>query len=231
MSIRLASRRSRAAVVAAAVFLGAGGLAIAELRSVYVAGQIKPLLPAPGSFSCFEGTFSETSVDIDDWSKAKKVMTGEKRPDGSDGYLIEFERTRDVSVTRFALRLDYDDRKADYDWIYNFALVGEVTGYGTLHARGECPWYESSSIETSWGVLSGSTHRLGCGIDCDGGSMSVARITGTDKLALSFGEYGLSMKLGCGGGGRFRVRENSRAQTFTLTPAPQTACRHFRRLD
>lgn len=231
MSFCFASRRLRVATLGAVLLFSAGGLAFAGLRTYYVASLIKPLLPAPDTYACFEGDFADASVDIDDWSKSKMIMTGKKLPDGSDGYTIAFERTRDVSVTRFALRLDYDDRKADYDWIYNFTLVGQMTGYGILHARGECPWYEAGGIETPLGTLPIGALRLGCGIDCDGGSMSVTRITGTDRLALSFGDFGLSMKLGCGGGGRFRVRDNSRGQTFTLKPAPQAVCRSLTRLD
>jgi hypothetical protein len=229
----LRSRRARV-LIASVLFVASGGLGFAGVRAYLAARQIKPLLPAPDTFACFEGTFTDERVDIDDWSKRKHVYTGRKNADGSDQYTIEFERTRDVAVAKLALRLDYDHRKADYDWIYNFTLVGNITGLGTVHARGECPWYETSSVETSIGALSADSFRLGCGIDCDGGSMSVWRVPGTGALKLVFGEYGLRMKLGCGGGGRgahFNVRTSARGHTFKLNPAPQSACQGFEKLD
>jgi len=225
------SRRLRLLLVAAALTIPAGGLAFAGLRHLYNASLIKPLLPGPGSFACFTGTFDKASVDIEDWSKQKRVPTGETRPDGSAASIITFDRARDVPATRFTLRLDYDDRTADYDWIYNFTLVGNVKGYGELHARGECPWYDKDTVDTGLGRMPAGTFKLGCGIDCDGGSMSVTRVTGTGALALDFSEYGLRMKLGCGGGGVFNVRPNARGQTFKLMPAPQSACRDFDRLE
>ena len=213
MRLDLGSRRARV-LTATVLFVAMSGLGFAGVRAYFAARQIKPLLPAPDTFACFEGTFAEAGVDIDDWSKRGKEYTGRKNPDGSDHYYITFERTHDVPVTKLALRLDYDHRKADYDWIYNFTLVGNMTGLGTLHARGECPWYETSSVETSIGPLSAGSFRLGCGIDCDGGSMSVWRVPGTGALNLVFGEYGLRMKLGCGGGGRYNVRTSARGHTF-----------------
>jgi hypothetical protein len=208
------------------VFLAVAGCGYAGASYLYAESLIRPLLPGPGGFACFTGSYTGRSVDVDDWSKGKRVPTGHNGSDGQPAMRIEFEHTADVPVTALTLRLDYDDRKASYDWIFNFKLVAEAGPLGTLHAHGECPWYDRT-VADGPGVCGteANTFRLGCGIDCDGGSMSLTRAIGADALKLDFWEHGLLMRPGCGGGGRFRVKPaKSNPASLRLERAPAARC-------
>jgi hypothetical protein len=225
MSTAVASRRFRTLWIAAGAFTVAAGLGSVGVSALYRASLIKPLLPAPGAFACFSATFDTATVDVEDWTKGRQVKSGTVKPDGSPQMVTVFDRETDVSVSAMTLRLDYDSRKSDYDWIYNFTLRAE-TGKGRLTARGECPWYDKDYVETRFGTLPAGTFTLACGIDCDGGLVDVTRVTGTRDVAVEFGRrIGLTMKSGCGvEGGRLRVYANARGQSLRLAPAPPEAC-------
>lgn len=220
------AKRSRPRGLLAGLFILAIGIGFIAARHLYAASLIKPLLPGPGTFSCFTGTYAAHSVDIEDWTKGKQVPSGKLRPDGTPHMWTVFDRETNVPVERVTLRLDHDTRKSDYDWIFNFTLVAQTSGKGMLHARGECPWYDKDVVETPIGLkLPAGAFTLACGIDCDGGLMDLTRMTGRGALSLAFGRrIGLTMKPGCGGGGRFRVYANASEQEFRLDPAPQSAC-------
>ncbi len=146
-------------------------------------------------------------------------------PDGRPQMVTVFDKETDIPVSAMTLRLDYDARKSDYDWIYNFTLRAD-TGKGRLTARGECPWYENEHIATRFGAIPFGTFTLACGIDCDGGLIDVSRATGTSDVTVDFGRrIGLTMKKGCGGeGGRLRVYANARGQSLRLAPASPGSC-------
>lgn len=193
--------------------------------------QIRHLLPmAEPDYVCFAGTFSKRSLDLEDWGRAKLEPMDKLAPDGKPYMRNVPARENNVGVTAFALRLDYDERKADYDWIYNFRLHASMDKIGELHAVGECPWYERGLFDKEGWTVRAPTSTLYCGIDCDGGMMSVSRIPGTRAVHLVFDrQIGLRMKKGCGGGGStYRVHANDTGEEFRLEPAPKSACAHMR---
>ena len=193
--------------------------------------QIRNLLPmAEPDYACFAGTFNKRSIDLEDWGRARLEPTDRLSPDGKPYMRHVPARENNVGVTSFILRLDYDERTADYDWIYNFRLRANMDKAGQLHAAGECPWYERGLFDKEDWRLRIPTATLYCGIDCDGGMMAVSRIPGTRAVHLIFDrQIGLRMKNGCGGGGStFRVLANARGGEFRLEPAPKSACAHMR---
>lgn len=213
------------------VSLLAASIAVAKLllRGEW---QIAKLLPqAEPDFVCFTGTFSKRSMDLEDWGRSQLQPTGRLSPDGKPIMRNVPVREDNIGVRSFTLRLDYDDRKADYDWIYNFRLLAHMDKMDPLHAVGECPWYEKDffDAQTKWGMRA-TTSTLYCGIDCDGGMMHVSRIPGTRAVHLSFDrQIGLRMKKGCGGGGStYRVLANDTGGDFRLEPAPKTACANLK---
>jgi hypothetical protein len=210
----------------AVIFAAVAGIGFAGVKLLYAQSLIKPLLPGPGAFVCFAGTFQARKVDTEDWAKGRQVPTGRTRPDGHPETRTEFARTDNVPLTSLTLRLDHDTRKADYDWIFNFTLVATAEGLGTLHARGECPWYDKAYVDPRGGASSPhSTFSIVCGIDCDGGAMVLSRATGRSALDLAFWRHGLLMKRGCGGGGRYRVFPAKSADAdFRLERAPDSRC-------
>lgn len=192
---------------------GAGGLALLLVATLpVIAGSsprdslVKPLLPTPkAGTACFAGTFAGRTVRVEDWGNTRRVETDVLLPDGKRATRNEPAQLGEVETTSVLLRLDYDTRRSNYDWIYNFRLGADLKSIGSVRAAGECPWYDRDSVHD--GVpQTGNTHSLYCGIDCDGGSMGVRRAPGEGALLLSFGELGLAMRLNCGGRGRpFRV--------------------------
>lgn len=193
----------------------------------------KPLLPGPKQAVCYTGTFTGRTMDIADWGKPRTEDRAYVAPDGSRGITKDFPREKNVAVTTFVLRLDADDRTASYDRIYNFALVAQTGGPGVLVARGECPWYDKLYVDKDLPGyrIEANTTRLGCGIDCDGGSFALSRIAGTRSVVIGFDEMGLLMKKGCGGGGRFRVHANASGGDFRLEPAPLSRCKSLKTVD
>ncbi len=209
-----------AGAAAAAGFLTVHGWQLAASRYAVIAPDalIAPLLPtANGQSVCYTGAFTGQAMDIEDWSQARLVPTGRLAPDGKPYMRNEPGRLPVRQVHSFTLSLTYDDRKADYDWIYNFRLAAEVDGIGaTLFAAGECPWYARGDANTTG---------LGCGIDCDGGGFGLARVAGTQSWRMHFDpRFALRMKAGCGGGGTFGLRARTEDTAFRLEPASPEAC-------
>src|SRR5262249_50305927 len=161
-----------------------------------------PLLPqVEGRSACFRGTFSDHTMDVEDWSRARLVPTDHLSPDGKPYMRNEAPVLRDKPVHSFTLRLSYDSRNADYDWIYDFRLGSDVDGLDTLIGEGECPWYahEKPDARSGWSPKPNTTG-LACRIDCDGGGFDLRRVAGTRTLLLVFDpRIGLRMKAGCGG--------------------------------
>ncbi len=171
-------------------------------------------------------------MDIADWTKPRTEDRPYVAPDGTRGITKDFPREKSVSVTRFVLRLEADDRTASYDRMFNFVLLAQTGGPGVLVARGECPWYEKPYVDKDLPGfrIEANTTRLGCGIDCDGGSFALSRIPGARALVIGFNEMGLLMKKGCSGGGRYRVHANASGGDFRLDAAPLSACKGLERV-
>jgi hypothetical protein len=178
-----------------------------------------PLLPpaVEGQSTCFAGTFVGQALDLEDWSKTQLVALDRLAPDGKPYMRPVPRELKDKPVHGFVLQLIHDDRKSDYDWIYNFRLAAEVEGVGTLFAAGECPWFAGSPILAP---RSG----IYCYIDCDGGGFNVDRVPGAQALYVSFESYGLRMKAGCGGGGSYRVKAGTPGAVFRLKQASAATC-------
>jgi hypothetical protein len=222
---------SGAAAAAAAGFLAVWGLQRVGLAGLYAAARpnalIAPLLPhARGETACFAGTFSGQSMDVEDWSKARLVPLDRLSPDGKPYMRNEPPVLKGRQIKSFTLQLLYDDRKSDYDWIYNFRLVAHIEDIGETYAAGECPWFAG-------GTAAGRQYRLNvtelvCGIDCDGGGFELERVAGTDALAMQFDpRIGLRMKGGCGGGGAYSLRAAGKPAVFRLEKAAPATCRHL----
>lgn len=216
----------RAAMIGAGVVATTAVAAVATLHVVLGEIRILPLLPLAATQPvCFSGTFQKRALNVEDWSKATLVPTGQVSPDGKPMQRRVFANLGDVGITRFVLQLDYDSRKASYDWIYNFTLLGSFDGLGELQARGECPWYAKDFLDPYYSVAA-NTSSLGCYIDCDGGGLQLTRIAGSRALSLAFDPtFGLRMKRGCGGGGPYRVGGNAGGGEFRLEPASPEACK------
>jgi hypothetical protein len=192
------------------------------------ASKLLPLLPKKGQSACYVGTFTGQALDIEDWSRTRSEPAGTFSRDG-EPYMRPVPAVMPATpIHSFTLQLTYDSRKSDYDWIYNFRLLAEAEGIGTMYAAGECPWYAKDKVY-GWDKreIAGSTTGMLCYIDCDGGFFDLERIGGAPALAISFDSvHGLKMKGGCGGGGIYRVKASSPSGiAFRLQTASAEACR------
>ncbi len=228
MSESLATACTTVGLAALLSFMAVGGAGAQKVSSDRL---IKPLLPQKGDFACYKGTYAGANVDIEDWAKGRSVDSGGLKPDGTPAKVIEFDRTPSVPLHGLTLRLDFDSRKASYDWIFNFTLVADTSTLGVLHARGECPWYDKPYKESDSNYsVEPNTLSLGCGIDCDGGSMLLTRLPSQNAMHLEFSDLGLLMKRGCGGGGRFRVYPAKASEVLRLERVPKEQCKSLKNL-
>ena len=131
---------------------------------------IAPLLPQQdGQSVCLTGSFTSQVMDIEDWSKAKMEPTKHLSPDGKPYMRPVPPVMKDIAVRSFTLRLVYDTRTSDYDWIYNFRLAAEVEGVGTMFAAGEAP----------------GTRKTRCGAGTSGRSAATPRICSATSIATA----------------------------------------------
>lgn len=141
---------------------------------------IAPLLPqSEGQSVCFRGTFTGQAMDIEDWLRARSEATGKMSPDSKPYMRPVPPVMKAMPIRSFTLQLTYDSRTSDYDWIYNFRLLADAEGIGTMYATGECPWYAKDKAY-GWDKrqITGSTTGILCYIDCDGGFFDLDRIAG-----------------------------------------------------
>ena len=199
-----------AAIVVVGAALGWGAL---------WATSIEPLLPMrEGETACFAARFEGRELQVKDWSKAYV----EPSPHIVDGKAVMRRMPGDLGgkgVRGFKLALTYDSRKADYDWIYNFHLAADVDGFDApMTAAGECPWYRPPAPGTGGPDLY-------CGIDCDGGVISVWRAPARRAVSIVFDpRLPLRMKLGCGGGGPYLVSTRASEPGFRLEQVAVGEC-------
>lgn len=191
---------------------------------------IKPMLPeSVGKAVCFSGTFSDRTLELEDWSRPESEPVRGLFQSGKPVMRPVPARKPGQRVTALTLSLTYDDRKSDYDWIYDFLLMATLDdGELVLFASGECPWYDKDQSLDTGGIHPGNADKLGCYIDCDGGGMGVRRLAGTTSLDFRFwGDgFGLRMSAGCGGHGSYRLGtgENDDDVPFLLAPAEADKC-------
>jgi hypothetical protein len=196
--------------------------------------MIGRLLPqSEGRSACFRGTFSGQAMDIEDWSRTRSEPAGTFMPDGQPYMRPVPVVAEGVPIRSFTLQLVYDSRTADYDWIYNFRLLADAEGVGSMYAAGECPWYARDKYDRdTQRQITASTTQLGCYIDCDGGFFDLERVAGAPAVTMAFDAvHGLRMKRGCGGGGIYRVKApSSSGILFRLQAASAETCRPLEEL-
>src|SRR5262245_58972060 len=99
--------------------------------------MIGRLLPqSEGRSACFRGTFTDQAMDIEDWSRTRSEPAGTFMPDGQPYMRPVPAVAEGVAIRSFTLQLAYDSRTADYDWIYNFRLLADAEGIGSMYAAG-----------------------------------------------------------------------------------------------
>jgi hypothetical protein len=223
----------RSAVAAVAVAM-LGDIAPAqESNAPAEHALIAKLIPvAPGKKACFAGTFRSVPVDTERYGTG----SGPNEP-----VPIIYTTHKVQSVV---LRLEYDrttpprpTAKDDpgYDRRYMFALSARFAGrVKPQFAAGDCPWHDrDKEFESQRGTfhLPRNTTAIHCGIDCDGGSMSLVRVPGTSALTFRIDpRRHLRLTAPCGDDDKSLVLSGRDAGiALRLEPADALACRALER--
>lgn len=119
------------------------------------------------------------------------------------------------TVTEIAFRLAYYRHEPDEFYQqgqrnYYFAMLAKRRGSSrTLTAMGEC---------------GPNGDRIGCGVECDGGGVSVSRRSG-DRILVSLGENGrIRMSEGCDEGDAVDLESGEDDREFLLSRVEDAAC-------
>jgi hypothetical protein len=223
----------RIAVAAVAVATSGTAARTEDSKAPTEDALIATLIPAaPGKKACFAGTFRSVPLDTE------RYGTG-SAPNQPVRIIYTTHKVQSV-----VLRLEYDrtspprpTAKDDpgYDRRYMFALSARFAGRVKLQlAAGDCPWHDrDKEFETQRGTfhLSRNTTGLHCGIDCDGGSMSLVRVPGTSALTFRIDpRRHLRLTAPCGDDDKSLVLSGRDAGiALRLEPAAASACRALER--
>jgi hypothetical protein len=113
---------------------------------------------------------------------------------------------------------------------YNFRLAVRLADRKALvYAAGECPWRDKDFVAPDGSRIPRTTTALHCGIDCDGGGMTLERLPEAKALLLRLDkDERLRMSAPCEGGELvFNGRDTG--QAFRLAPAKAAACQPIER--
>lgn len=207
------------------------GTAPASAQSAGSDTAIKSIIPhkRPGNEACFEGTFGDKAVDMQQWPTYAEQL----RPIAdADGKPLAAATSRDLpnqAISHVALYLNYTNgrRARNESWDFDFTVRVTSPSLGKeLFARSGCTWsgwdYEKEKdIEPEF--------MLACWVECDGGGMRAVRIPGTASLNLFFDR--LKMQAGCEGGGTYSVATNDAKVAFRLERASLSACKALKAWD
>src|SRR5262245_39782489 len=225
----MARTRNPASTAAVAAWLGLVIGLPAYAQAVPDDALINKLIPQrPGKTVCFAGDFDDVPLD-------EEHVTPPPTRDGVATYRFTTHRVR-----RAVLQLEYarmaphpDSDAPGHDRLYTFTLAVHLADRkGPLHAAGHCDW-RNHDFKTKDGVVHvpRTTSALECGIECDGGGMTVERVKGTAALTLRLDPHQrLRMTASCGGGFRnivFDGRDEGRE--FRLMPTAAQTCRPLKR--
>jgi hypothetical protein len=215
-------------------------------------GAIKGVLAQSiGDAVCFSGSFRRPKVNVWDYTKTKTVPVPGLFQFGKQVTRPEPFVHVNQKLTRMTLLLLHDERELSkegvtdfFDEMHDFSLRISLTGWPKpLTAKGECALLlKDKPAPSSSQVWEATGPTLQCGIDCDGGFMSIERVAGTRDLIFRFDSAsgGLRMSSGCsvgayhvGGEAKPYRKDDRKAQkppvAFRLTPMPQADCVVFRK--
>jgi hypothetical protein len=191
---------------------------------------LAPLIPsAPGKKACFRGTFKSVPIETERYGTGKPnepvpyIYTTHRIDELT--LQVEFERTPARPTTK---------EDPGYDRRYLFVLSARFAGRRRPQfAAGDCPWHDRNvDFETQRGTVNlRNTSALHCGIECDGGGMSIVRAKEAKAVTFTVDpRRHLRLTAPCGGGEKSLTlsgRDNGIA--LELVPTEAVACRPLER--
>jgi hypothetical protein len=194
---------------------------------------IKDVIPhrKVGSEVCFEGSFTDKTLDMKGWPSYAEQAHPKLDAEGKRAASSETRPLPGQSISHVALHLTYTNgrraRNESWDFVFTVKVTSPSLGH-ELFARSGCTWsgwdHEKQKEVTP-------EFMLACWIECDGGGMRAMRVPGTGSLNLYFSR--LFMQSGCEGGGRYSIADSeaSKQVAFRLELAPLKACKSLKDWD
>lgn len=190
-----------------------GGITLAMLAGAAFAAtallSIAPLLPAQSGSVCYAAAFDGSSELRFGWGR--KVDEG---PAPVMAMRVRIEPPPPIEPPAPDSPF-YGQPVHGYGFIYQATIVADIKGRGRLSAPTQCNWAVDG--------LSAIVPDLYCGIDCDGGGVTLSRVPGRRGLRVTWDADRHLRMSSCGGGGAY-VRAEGAARSFRLEPAPASAC-------
>jgi hypothetical protein len=212
-------------VLTAVVFcfsIAGAGPAWAEMSP----GDINALIPQqPNGKVCFAGKFNSLPLASE---HAINPNTA-----GVVSYRYATHKVRAVT-----LQVVYEDTpphpdSADipgYARRYNFRLVVRLADRKSLlYAAGECPWRDKDFVAPDGTRIPRTRKLLHCGIDCDGGGMTLERLPEANALLLRLDKNERLRMSGPCERGPLVFNGRDHGQTFRLASAKTATCRPIER--
>lgn len=190
---------------------------------------IAEILPAKAETSiCFAADLKQpVAMDIEDWSQGKVRMEpvpGETQKDGKPLMRPVPALLKARNVTSLAMQVTAADLNPSEP--YDFVLRATIKGWKKpLYAAGSCAPTEDANGKPDAG-------KLGCIVECDGGSIGLARAAATASVDAVFDhDGGLRMTAGCGDeeGPSYRIKAAAAQQLFRLAPVAARQCAPLRK--
>jgi hypothetical protein len=190
---------------------------------------IAEILPTkPGQATCFAADIKKpVAMDIEDWSQGKIKMEpvpGETQKDGKPLMRPAPALLKGRQVTSLVMQVSAANLNPSEP--YDFIMRATIKGWKKpLFAAGSC-----APIKDEAGKSDAS--KLGCSVECDGGSIAAARAGGTTSIDAIFEhDGGLRMTAGCGDeeGPSYRLKAAAAEQLFRLAPVAAKQCAPLRR--
>jgi hypothetical protein len=204
-------------------------LIAAAVAQAQPAGIAEVLPTKPEQAICFAADLkTPVAMDIEDWSQGKIKMEpvpGEVQKDGKPLMRPVPALLKGRQVTSLVMQVTAADLNPSEP--YDFILRATIKGWKKpLYAAGSCAPTKDEGGKSDAG-------KLGCIVECDGGSIALARAAGTTSVDAAFDhDGGLRMTAGCGdedSGPSYRLKAAAAEQLFRLAPVAAKQCAPLRR--
>lgn len=191
---------------------------------------IAEILPTKaGQAICFAADLKKpVAMDIEDWSQNKIRMEkapGETQKDGKPLMRPVPALLKGRQVTTLVMQVTAADLNPSEP--YDFILRATVKGWKKpVYSAGSCAPTKDENGKSD-------ANKLSCIVECDGGSIGLARAAGTTSVDTIFDSGGgLRMTAGCGdeeSGPSYRLKAAAAEQLFRLAPVAAKQCAPLRR--
>jgi hypothetical protein len=211
---------------------------------------VRELMPPKqkGASRCFEARVSSAPIDVEDWSNWRHVPIGGMTRDGQP-QTVAVAAVKPRKLARILVKIVYEaDAPDDGYRRYSLWTAMSITGWKKLYSGASCS-YQTERLAFQNGdfvknaageyVSEPVTPQISCGVDCDGGGISLFYAEGEKPtLKFLFHDGGMRMSGNCSVanytvGGEHepdgQVKKSENASGYLLSEVPAKLCRGLER--